>query len=50
MGQTLYVNMLYIWQNDYALRQLYMFVNMCEMNIPQDVMVESIARVCQEEN
>ncbi|KAH3845222.1 hypothetical protein DPMN_087497 [Dreissena polymorpha] len=35
--------------NDYALRKLYMFVNMCEMNIPREAIHSSIQKVCKPE-
>lgn len=40
----------FILQNDYALRKLYMFVNMCERNVPQEVIEAAIMRVCVYEN
>ncbi|KAL4238849.1 hypothetical protein ACF0H5_003556 [Mactra antiquata] len=37
-------------ENDYALRKLYMFVNMCENNIPFEHIDSAIEKVCEEEN
>ncbi|XP_052766084.1 legumain-like [Mya arenaria] len=33
-------------ENDYALRKLYMFVNMCEMHVPREAINAAIEEVC----
>ena len=37
---------LYIFQNDYALRKLYMFVTMCDAGVPVQAMEKAINEVC----